>query len=186
MKMALIITLAAGLFTGNAYSDSDSDVYSLLASIRATLAASDLGRGNPSLVDSLVTHYYTGAVELRREQDEVIPLTLYLGIEERLVIQSVGYRVAKELTGAIVNRSAQMKGGVNISWDDVEPVLGGVCEHIAKSSEPMQETVQEVLTSSVMRRAENWVKNYSDAYSKPEALASPTPQPTTADPRARN
>jgi hypothetical protein len=55
MKMALIITLAAGLFTGNAYSDSDSDVYSLLASIRATLAASDLGRRNPSLVDSLVT-----------------------------------------------------------------------------------------------------------------------------------
>jgi hypothetical protein len=185
MKMALIITLAAGLFTGNAYSDSDSDVYSLLASIRATLAASDLGRRNPSLVDSLVTHYYTGAVELRREQDEV-PLTLYLGIEERLVTQAVGYRVAKELTGAIVNRSAQMKGGVNISWDDVEPVLGGVCEHIAKSSEPMQETVQEVLTSSVMRHAENWVKNYTDAYSKPEALASPTPQPTTADPGARN
>lgn len=165
MNRALIIILTAGL--GDLQVRAQSDFNTLVAGLRATVAATDLGRRNPSRVDELVTDYYNQAVQIRKEQNEVIPLTLYLSIEERLAEEGVGPGLSKDLVSAIVNRSAQIRGNLtNFSWSDVRPVLDDVREYIGKISD-RQRAVNAILKAPRMLHAANWVKNYSDSVQTP-------------------
>jgi hypothetical protein len=159
-----------------------ADVNSLLSNLTATVAATDLGRRNPSLVKGIVNDYYYIAIRIRQEQDEVIPLELYLSIEVRLAEEGIGPGLAHDLVAAIVNRSAQMKGNVErFSWDDIRPLLEEVRNHIKNNGVAQETEVRAVLARSDIKHAANWVKNYADSQvalnSTPLPPSSPSPTP---------
>ena len=178
MKMTLIIALAAGSFAANAY--ADYDVNAIVAGIRADLAASDYVRRNPSQLDAQVKLFYDGAVEIRRQQNEVIPLGIYLNIEQRLLGNyGLGTVYGLSLTSAIVNAAAQRRGDVNITWEDVRPLLIRVSEFIKANAFKANTLNLKAAVNSVlhgMRTSDGWVKNYSEAYSKSKSNAQPTPE----------
>jgi hypothetical protein len=184
MKMKLIIALAAGAFAANAY--GDYDVNAILAGIRADIAATDYVRRNPSQLDAQVKLFYDGAVEIRRQQNEVIPLGIYLNIEQRLLENNgLGTVYGLSLTAAIVNAAAQRRGDVNITWEDVRPLLVSVSEFIKTNEFDLKAATNSVLHG--MRTSDGWVKNYSEAYSKSNAqptlkndagTATPSPEPS--------
>jgi hypothetical protein len=98
-----------------------------------------------------------------------------LSIEERLTEEGTGPATAKPLTAAIMNRAAQRRGSVQISWDDVRPVLVNVCSFLAKHKHTdFMNAVKAVLTSHEMKDATDWVRNFS-LYE--EANATPEPDP---------
>ena len=176
----LLIALALFAATG-AYS---ADVNTLLAGLHATLAATDYCRRHPSEVDAQVRFFYNAALAIRDEQNDVFDVTLYLGIEERLVEKvGLGSLWAKPITAAIVNRAAQRRGGVNISWqEDVYPVLSNVCSYL-KENGSSDATIKAVLNSHEMKGAEGWAKNFSVAFAKSEKPAAPAASaPTWATP----
>jgi hypothetical protein len=73
-KTVLLLTALAVLAVGLSTAYPEPTVESLLAGIRANIAASDWGRRNPSLVDGKLTEFQEIAVEVRREQNNVIPV----------------------------------------------------------------------------------------------------------------
>jgi hypothetical protein len=156
-------------------------VNAIVAGIRADIAASDYVRRNPSQLDAQVKLFYDGAVEIRRQQNEVIPLGVYLNIEQRLLENNgIGTLYGLPITAAIVNAAAQRRGDVNITWEDLRPLLVSVSEFIKTNSFNLKAAANSVLHG--MRTSDGWVKNYSEAYSKSNAQPTPKNDAGTATP----
>ena len=144
----------------------------------ASISATDWCRQHPSDVDGQVRLFYFAAVNVRDQESDVIPLSLYLNVEKRLIeLSGFGSLRAKPLTAVIVNRAAQLHGSVNISWSDVSPIVSHVCGYFNTSGGKPDDRIKQILTSSGMKGSADWVKNFA-SYQAATASSNPSPSAT--------